>query len=269
MNLAEYLKQMEEVMATEPNPVQQLLKMESYQRQHLESAIANSPQEMLDEIQRESTQRMEHMDKANEEKNRKAVLARAQYYWCDVEREIGSELSELWYQAFATTCAERLLHEHLMLPVDAQRPFTQSCRAPLDCLWDVLAGHPGAERLRSTMEAWHQNYLNSPLNHDLGQEGPDDADHSPATAVIYAVECFLESSPQKARWTMGRVIEEAMNKATEMLGHEMISGDEYVEECAHPVTQQELRWLKSLTTALSSPGQDVNTLRSLARVSAE
>jgi hypothetical protein len=269
MNLAEYLKQAEQIMATEPDPLQQLLKLESHREQHLESAIANSPQEMLDEIQRKSAAQMKQMEQDHDEKTRKAVLARAQYYWCDVEREIGSQLPHLSYQAFAATCAERLLHEHLTLPADTQRPFTQSCRAPLDCLWDILAGAPETARLRSAIESWHQNYLNSPLNHDLGQEGPGDADHSPATAVIYAVECFLESSPQKAQWTMGRVIEEAMNKATESLGHATISGDEYVEECAHSITQQELRWLKSLTAALSRPEHDVITLRSLAKAFVE
>jgi hypothetical protein len=68
---------------------------------------------------------------------------------------------------------------------------------------------------------------------------------------------------------MGRVLDEANNKVQEAMGHPIVGADEYVEECAHPITQQELRWLKSLTAALSRSERDAQVLRSLAKASVE
>jgi hypothetical protein len=123
---------------------------------------------------------------------RNAVRKRGVLLFRDVLGDLKAQLPSVAYSAIAAACAERLLSRYFQLPCNSQRPFTTSCRRPLGCMWGVLALQPDSSVLRGEVEQWLRNYYDSPLNHNDGQDGPDDADDDPAAAFIYA-----------AGWTAG------------------------------------------------------------------
>jgi hypothetical protein len=94
------------------------------------------------------------------------------------------------------------------------RPFTATCH-PLDCMWVVLAGEPDAGALRAELGRWLQSFYDGPLNHCDGQDGPDDADHDPAAAVIFAAESLVRDSAESAGYAMRRVVDSAFTLAVD------------------------------------------------------
>lgn len=240
MDLREHLDKMGKIMSTNADPGEMLERLSQFYGENREKVAADTPKEMLEEF--------EAINKVKEEKHeeeiRSAVRERGGIYWKDVNERIAGELPEISHAAFAAACAERLLHRHLQSPVENQSPFTVSCRRPLDCVWGVLAEQPDANDLRAVVTQWLQDYYDSPLNHNLGQDGPNDADDNPAAATIYAVESLVKNSIESASWAMSRVIEAGMRDAEQELNLRIIGHEEYLAEPAHPTVQRELRWLE-------------------------
>jgi hypothetical protein len=177
-----------------------------------------------------------------------AVRKRGVAYYDDVLDHLKARLSTVAYSAIAASCAERLLTRHLQLPSASQRPFTASCRHPLDCMWGVLASQPDSARLRGEVERWLQSYYDSPLNHSDGEDGPDDADHDPAAAFIYAAESLLQESSESAGYAISRLLDDAFYRAAdarEAIKPPKGNVDEFIADCCHPIVQDELRWIQS------------------------
>lgn len=182
---------------------------------------------------------------------RDAVRQRDLLYFSDVLDKLRTQLASVSYVAIAAACAERLLSRHLDLPKASQRPFTVSCRRPLDCIWGVLGSQSDSAALRREIEQWLQRFYHSPLNHSDGQDGPDDADHDPAAATIYAAESLIRQSPESAAYAMGRVVDDAFDRIVE--DRESIESptgqiDDFIADCCHPIVQYELRWLQRIFT---------------------
>ena len=178
-----------------------------------------------------------------------AVRKRGVLYSFDVLDHITAQLPTVPYAALAASCAERLLSRHLQLPSTTQRPFTASCRHSLDCMWGVLAPQPDSVRLRGEIEHWLQSYYDSPLNHSDGQDGPDDADHDPAAAFIYATESLIQQSSESAGYAMSRLVDDAFYRAAddrEAVKPPTGDVDDFIADCCHPIVQGELRWLQSV-----------------------
>ncbi len=114
-------------------------------------------------------------------------------------------------QAFALSCAERLMRRHQSQPPAEQRPFTLGWRPALHAIGEGLIAETGeSTRLVSlALDAFH----NSPYDHADGPDGPDDADEDAASASIYACECYLSGDPQLAYWTSSRAIDAAFRIA--------------------------------------------------------
>jgi hypothetical protein len=184
-----------------------------------------------------------------------AVRQRGVLYPSDLLNDLRARLSSVAYPAIAAACAERLLSRHLQLPIGSQRPFTASCRRPLDSIWGLLASGPDFAALRRDVEHWLQSYYGSPLNHSDGQDGPDDADHDPAAATIFAAESLVQSSPDSAGYAMGRVVDDAFYRAADdrELTRPPTGGvDDFIADCCHPIVQDELCWLQRIFSYVQS-----------------
>jgi hypothetical protein len=184
-----------------------------------------------------------------------AVRRRGYLYFSEVLDQLNKELRSVSYEAIGASCAERLLSSHLRLPEGEQQPFTVGCRRPLDCIWSVLASGPESPGLSEEIRQWLNAFYTGPLNHDEGQDGPNDADHDPAAASIYAAESLISHSPQAAGYAMSRVIDHAFScaaTARETTGPGKGNIDEFIADCCHPITQQELHWLMTIFTYAKS-----------------
>ncbi|HEY3898208.1 MAG TPA: hypothetical protein VGM54_06325 [Chthoniobacter sp.] len=176
-------------------------------------------------------------------------------YFSNVLDSLRTRLPSIAYAVIAAACAERLLSRHLQLPSSSQRPFTASCRQPLDCIWGVLAAASDSVAFRRDLERWLHSYYDSPLNHSDGQDGPDDADHDPAAATIFAAESLIQSSPESAGHAMGRVMDDAFYRATddrEAATPPTRRVDDFIADCCHPIVQDELRWLQRIFSYVQS-----------------
>lgn len=248
MNLREFLDSTGKLMSTTADPGEMLERLGQFYGENIGTVAADTPKEMLEEFEAMSkTEEQKH-----EEKIRNAVRQCGGVYWKDVNDCIAGELPGIPHTALAAACAERLLHRHLQGPVQSQRPFTVSCRHPLDCVWGVLAAQPDPSDLRVEVELWLQGYYDSPLNHNLGQDGPNDADDDPAAATIFAVESLVKNCVKSSTAAMGRVIDAGMDDAERELNHRITGHNEYIAELAHPAVQRELRWLKDVVEFLKS-----------------
>ena len=112
------------------------------------------------------------------------------------------------------------------------------------------------------------SFRQGPLNHDLGPEGPGDADDDAAAACICAAEAFLERSPEAALWCASRVIDAASLAAEldHLESYSMVAVDEATLLCA-PRLQAELAWLVELIEQLSEApvtGDFVTAMRAFA-----
>ncbi len=180
---------------------------------------------------------------------RDTVRERGDLFYSEVLDRLTTQLPSVAYPVIAAASAERLLSRHLQLPASSQRPFTVTCRHPLDCVWGVLAGQTDAIALRGEVERWLQSFYDSPLNHSDGQDGPDDADHDPAAAFIYAAESLIRNSAESAGYAMSRVVDDAFARAAderETSKHATGRVDDFIADCCHPIVQRELRWLQSI-----------------------
>jgi hypothetical protein len=137
-------------------------------------------------------------------------------YYADVQREIAARLNGLpgeARKAFALACAERLMRQHDRRP--NKRQFTLGWRPVLDTIWLGLEGvvRNAADQVRAALEEFH----GSPFDHNLGQDGPNDADEDAAAATIYAAECFVSGDARFAGWSAGRAVDWAFQVAGEEL----------------------------------------------------
>ena len=170
-------------------------------------------------------------------------------YFDDVLAEIRQRLSPRSALVLAAACAERLLVRHFALPSKEHRRFTVSWRDPMNALWRALTS-AGTLADRRTVEGALDAYYGSPLNHSDGPDGPDDADHDPAAACIYAAESFLKGDLVSAFHGTSRLVDDAFSRAAESREQQttMTGGvSDFVEECCHWVAQEELQWLLDLT----------------------
>ena len=201
---------------------------------------------------------------------REQVRRRGLLYFADVQADIQSRLERLPAEArraFALACAERVMRQHQNLP--NPRPFTLGWRPVLDTMWfglDGVAGDVG-DRVREALRAFHA----SPFDHDLGQEGPDDADDDAAAASIYAAECFVNGDARFAGLAAARVVDSSFSVAGDDLA---LDPNEFVwdpaaepmplaREAMHPAVQRELRRQLSDLELLEREGVTVSVLRSL------
>lgn len=190
---------------------------------------------------------------------REATRQHGYLFFSDVLKQITAQLPTVAFPAIAAACAERLLTRHLQLPASMHRPFTLTCREPLDCMWGVLVGQTDADA-RAEVERWLQSFHDSPLNLCDGQDGPDDADHDPAAAVVYAAESLIGNSAESAGYAMSRLIDDAFSRAADAReASKPATGqvDEFIADCCHPHVQSELRWLQSVFDYIqtNSPSQ--------------
>jgi hypothetical protein len=204
-------------------------------------------------------------DLAREQLRRRGVP-----YFADVQAEIQSRLERLpgeARKAFALACAERLMRQHECVP--NPRPFTLGWRPVLDVMWHGLEGLAGdaGDRVREVLHAFHA----SPYDHDLGQDGPDDADDDAAAASIYAAECFVSGDARFAGLSAARAIDWAFLVAGEELA---LDPNDFVwdpaaepmpltREAMHPAVQGELRRQLADLDLLQRDGPTAGVLRSL------
>lgn len=204
-------------------------------------------------------------DLAREQMRRRGVP-----YFADVQVEIQGRLERLPVEArkaFAVACAERLMRQHEGLP--SPRRFTLDWRPVLHIMWHGLEGlaRDAADRVRETLSAFHA----SPFDHDLGQDGPDDANDDAAAASIYAAECFVSGDAQFAGLSAGRAVDWAFFVAGEELG---LDWNDFVwdpaaepmplaREAMHPAVQGELRRQVADLELLERDGLTAEVLRSL------
>jgi hypothetical protein len=97
-------------------------------------------------------------------------------YFGDVQAQIAARLEQLppsARQAFALSCAERLMRRHQSQPPAEQRPFTLGWRPALDATREGLIAETGESRrlVSAALDAFH----NSPYDHADGPDGPESA----------------------------------------------------------------------------------------------
>jgi hypothetical protein len=200
---------------------------------------------------------------------REQVRRRGVPYFADVQADIQSRLERLpgeVRRAFALACAERLMRQHQSLP--KPRPFTLGWRPVLDAMWLGLQGTPATrDRVEEALRAFHA----SPFDHDLGQDGPDDADDDAAAASIYAAECFVSGDARFAGLCAARAVESAFLVAGDELA---LDPNEFewdpdaepmplAREAMHPAVQGELRRQLSDLESLECEGLTAGVLGSL------
>jgi len=189
-------------------------------------------------------------------------------FFSDVLAEVTARLPSLAYSVIATACAERLLTRHLRLPQSLQRPFTAAWRHPMDCIWGILRCDRDAASLRWEVADALKRFYDSPLNHNQGQDGPDDADHDAAAACIYAAESLVQSSPKAAGCAASRLVDEAFSRAADKRKvASPVTGkvNDLVEDCCHPVVQYELQWIRSLVAYVETHPMTHETVSELRK----
>jgi hypothetical protein len=150
--------------------------------------------------------------------------------------------------AFAVLCAQRLMDAHLQLPHSEQRPFTLSWAPILQEIWAGLSD-PDDLSAKADVEAHLKAFYEGPLNHNLGEDGPDDADDDAAAGSIYAAQAFPRGDVKSARWVASRLIDSTdkrVQKARAGLPRNTL------EEFAHPLIQREARGLLRALDLLES-----------------
>ena len=105
-----------------------------------------------------------------------------------------------------------------------RRPFTEGLRALLDLVWRGAAGDETA--FKPIALALADFYIGEYCHND-GQDGPDDADDYPASAILYAAECYFHGMPDFATLVASRAIDAADYRV--MLTTEVYDGDEGVD----------------------------------------
>jgi hypothetical protein len=136
--------------------------------------------------------------------------------------------------AFAALCAQRIMDSHLRLPSSEQQAFTLSWAPVLQEIWAGL-GDPNNRSAKAIVESHLNAFYDGPFNHDLGEEGPHDADEDAAAASIYAAEAFCHADVQSARWAASLLID-----STDKLVLAERAGlpPSTLDELAHPLQQQ-------------------------------
>ena len=193
-------------------------------------------------------------------------------YFGDVRAQIAARLEQLLpsaRQAFALSCAERLMRRHQSQPPQEQRPFTLGWRPALDAIREGLIAETGeSTRLVSeALDAFHK----SPYDHADGPDGPDDADEHAASASIYACECYLSGDPQLAFWASSRAIDAAFSIADDEL---QLDPNDFVwdpgaepmplaRQAMHPAVQAELATQLSDLSILEGTVLDRNLIERL------
>jgi hypothetical protein len=150
--------------------------------------------------------------------------------------------------AFAVLCAQRLMDAHLLLPPSEQRPFTLSWAPVLQEIWAGLS-NPNDLSGKAVVEGHLNAFYESPFNHDLREDGPDDADDDAAAGSIYAAQAFCRGDVKPARWAASRLIDSTdkpVQKARAGLPRDTL------EEFAHPLSQCEARGLLRALDLLES-----------------
>ena len=141
--------------------------------------------------------------------------------------------------AFAVLCAQRLMDAHRQLPRSEQRPFTLSWAPVLQEIWAGLSD-PNDLSAKADVEGHLNAYYEGPFNHDLGEDGPEDADDDAAAGSIYAAQAFCHGDVKSARWAASRLIDSTVKpvqKARTGFPRNTL------EELAHPLSQREARGL--------------------------
>ncbi|WP_143120514.1 hypothetical protein [Actinacidiphila alni] len=131
------------------------------------------------------------------------------HVWKELDASVAARLaaaSEGERAVFAAGVAERLLRAHEALPPAERRPFTVGTRPLLDAVWAGALGDTAA--FTDVKRALGTHYL-SDYFHNLGQDGPDDADENAAAAVIAAAETYLHGCADFAVRAGGRAVEAA------------------------------------------------------------
>jgi hypothetical protein len=137
--------------------------------------------------------------------------------------------------AFAILCAQRLMDAYLQLPSADQRPFTLSWAPILQEIWTGLR-EPNNSAAKAAVQGQLKAYYESPFNHNLGEDGPNDADDNTAACSIFAAQAFRQGDAKSARWAAGRLID----SMDERIGasHQYQST---LNEPEHPLIQREVR----------------------------
>lgn len=211
-----------------------------------------------------------HGDLAREQVSRCGLL-----YFEDVQADIQLRLGRLPVEArraFALACAERLMRRHEDLP--SPRPFTLGWRPLLDAMWLGLEGvaRDADDRVREALRTFHA----SSFDHDLGQEGPDDANQDAAAASIYAAECFACGDAEFAGLAAERAVDSVFVIASDDLALEpnAFAWDPAAEpmplaqEAMHPAVQAELERQLSELELLEREGATAGVLRRLKQTGA-
>ena len=190
---------------------------------------------------------------------RREVMKRECLYFADVLAELRHRIRREARPLFAATCAERLLTRHLALRAADQRPFTVGWRSPLNSLWQALESPETGDA--APVKRALQTFREGNLNHSDGQDGPDDADHDPAAACIYAAEAYLNPNEDFAFWAASRVVDEAFSRVEAQQEATHADGiSELVEECCHPIVQRALGWLLTLASLVEASPLDRKTV---------
>ncbi|MEV7931254.1 hypothetical protein [Kitasatospora sp. NPDC088264] len=141
---------------------------------------------------------------------------------------------------FAAGVAERLMNWHEALPEDEQAPFTVGLRPLLNSVWEGVLGDTTAF---SAVNRGVAEYMLSEYCHNDGQDGPDDADESAATATLYAAHAYLFGCYDFAHWTSRRAVE-AVDQHLEYLAEQ--EEDELVPDTDEALASELQRQLRDL-----------------------
>lgn len=110
---------------------------------------------------------------------------------------------------YAASPAERLMRAHEHLPAEARRPYSASWRPVLNHVWTYAAGD---ETVFEPISHALGQYLLSPQSHNLGQDGPDDADQDEVAATIFAAEAVMHGLVQFALLAASRATDAIDNR---------------------------------------------------------
>jgi hypothetical protein len=150
--------------------------------------------------------------------------------------------------AFAVLCAQHIMDSHLRAPSSEQQLFTLSWVPVLDEIWAGLSD-PNNSTAKAAVESHLKTFYEGPFNHNLGEDGPHDADEDATAGSIYAAETFCYDDVQSARWAASRLID-STDKS--VLAARAGLPQSTLEEFAHPLHQRVARGILTALHLLES-----------------
>lgn len=156
------------------------------------------------------------------------------------------ELRPAALTAFCASATQRSLRE---APVETGHDVVFSPPVVLDALWR-LADEPDDAASFEVLSQSLAEHLRSPYWHNLGQDGPSDADRPEISVALYSCVAALFGATDCALQASAVLVEDAMNRA------EAGGPLEWSTIEGHPIVQGELRVQTDALDLLATVGDD-------------